>query len=213
MAESPIITCPECHKKFKGKGDLEGKKIKCPLCAKVFVVPAENMAVTVPPVEADGGIAPLAPASKPIGFVDDEEDNDPNPYGVTELDIAPRCPNCAQLMADEKAFICLFCGYNSLTREVGKTERALAHTTGERIAYLFPGIAVALTAFGFIAGMTYFSVVLPDVVYNTKLTFLDHESLRMWFTIIALAIIWGCGTYSYKRLIVNPTPPPKIKDK
>ena len=39
MAESPIITCPECRKKFKGKGNLEGKKIKCPQCAKAFVVP------------------------------------------------------------------------------------------------------------------------------------------------------------------------------
>ena len=28
MADSPVITCPECHKKFKGKGNLEGKKIK-----------------------------------------------------------------------------------------------------------------------------------------------------------------------------------------
>jgi hypothetical protein len=34
----------------------------------------------------------------------------------------------------------------------------------------------------------------------------------MWFTIIALAIIWGCGTYCYKRLIVHPTPPQKFKD-
>ena len=72
---------------------------------------------------------------------------------------------------------------------------------------------MALTAFAFIAGMTYFSVVLPDVVYKTWARFLDHESLRMWFTIIALSLIWGAGLFAYKRLIVFPTPPEKKKDK
>ena len=62
--------------------------------------------------------------------------------------------------------------------------------------------------------MTYYSVVLPDLVYkNTTLRWLDAESLRMWFTIIALSLIWGCGLYAYKRLIVQPTPPEKRKDK
>ena len=42
MADSPIITCPECRKKFKGKPGLEGKKIKCPLCTKPFVVAGEK---------------------------------------------------------------------------------------------------------------------------------------------------------------------------
>jgi hypothetical protein len=212
MSESPVITCPECRKKFKGKGNLQGKKIKCPLCAKIFVVPGENAEEEAPKAAADSGIAPMASPPAPLGFADEEE-NDPNPYGVTELDIAPRCPNCAQLMADDKAFICLYCGYNTLTREVGKTEKSVGHTTGERILHLLPGIAVALTAFLFIAGMTYFSVVLPGVVARGSLAFLDHESLRMWFTIIALAIVWGCGTYSYKRLVVQPTPPPKLKEK
>src|ERR1700687_5495580 len=100
MAESPVITCPECRKKFKGKGNLEGKKIKCPACAKIFVVAGEKTAEQVPPAAGgdDAALSAMAPlsASKPLGFAD-EEDNDPNPYGVTELDIAPRCPNCAQL--------------------------------------------------------------------------------------------------------------------
>jgi hypothetical protein len=205
---SDIITCPECQKKFKGKGNLQGKKIKCPLCTKVFVVPGEKQQVVQPAASA-GEIGPVSP---PLTFAADD-DGDAKAYGVTEVDIAPRCPNCAQLMADEKAFICLYCGYNSLTREVGKTEKTISHTMGERLLHLLPGIAVALTAFGFIVGITYFSLVLPDVVYKTKLAFMDHESLRMWFTIITLGIIWGCGTYSYKRLVVEPTPPEKIKDK
>jgi hypothetical protein len=182
----------------------------------VFVVPSDKTAEpTAPPAGAALSPSPEAapaPASAPLGFADDE-DSDPNPYGITELDIAARCPNCAQLMADEKAFICLFCGYNTLTREVGKTQKTLSHTPMEIFAHLFPGIAVALTAFAFIVGITYFSVVLPNDLYKTSFTFLDHESLRMWFTIIVLGLVWGCGTFAYKRLIVFPTPPPKIKDK
>ena len=185
MADSPIITCPECQKKFKGKGDLEGKKIKCPLCAKVFVVPGAKKTEAIQAASPSDGLAALAPTPPPLGFVDEEDDKDANPYGVTELDIAPRCPNCAQLMADEKAFICLFCGYNTMTREVGKTQKTISHTTGERFAHLFPGLAVALTGFAFIFAMTYFCVVLPDDVQDSWLRILDHESLRMWFTIMA----------------------------
>jgi DNA-directed RNA polymerase subunit RPC12/RpoP len=210
MAESPVITCPECRKKFRGKGNLEGKKIKCPFCAKPFVVPAGKKAEAA-------GLAPAAlPAAPPppaVTFADDDEDN-PNPYGVTELDLAPRCPHCAREMEDEKAFICLHCGYNTLTREVGQTEKLMSHTGQERFMHLLPGIASALVAFGFICGMTYFSVVLPEDVAKSSrsVRLLDHESLRMWFTIIALGLIWGCGTFAYKRLIVEPTPPKKKKD-
>ena len=116
-------------------------------------------------------------------------------------------------MEDEKAFICLHCGYNTLTREMGKTVKTISHTMGERFAHLMPGIAAALTAFGFIAGLTYYCVVLPDVVYGIKpWNLLDAESLRMWLTIIALGLIWGCGLFAYKRLIVNPTPEEKKKE-
>ena len=209
MAESPVITCPECKKRFKGKADLAGKRIKCPLCAKPFVVPAEKPVETIP--SAAAAEAP-PPAAAPFKFADEDEEDDKNPYGVTELDIAPRCPHCANLMADEKAFICLFCGYNTMTRELGSTEKTLSHTGGERFMHLLPGIAVALTAFAFIVGMTYYSVVLPSVVYKTSFTFLDAESLRMWFTIIALALVWFCGLFAYKRLIIHPTPPTKKKD-
>jgi len=38
-AAAPVITCPDCKKRFKGKPELVGKKIKCPGCSKAFVVP------------------------------------------------------------------------------------------------------------------------------------------------------------------------------
>ena len=41
MADSaPAITCPRCQKKFKGKPELYGKRIRCPGCHKPFVVPS-----------------------------------------------------------------------------------------------------------------------------------------------------------------------------
>ncbi len=213
MAENPVITCPECKKKFKGKGNLTGKKIKCPLCSKPFIVPApsKSEAVKADAVKTEpAAMAPEAPAPAKKIFEDEEEDK--NPYGVTTLDIAARCPNCAQLMADDKAFICLHCGYNSLTREVGRTEKLISHTVGERFMHLLPGIASGLTALAFIIGMTWYSVVLPDMVYKSWASFLDAESLRMWFTIIALSLVWGTGLFAYKRLIVEPTPELKKKE-
>lgn len=199
MADSPVITCPECKKKFKGKGNLEGKKIKCPLCAKMIIVPTAAKSEAVKE----------APAPPPPAHDDDEAGG--KGYGITTLDIAPRCPNCAQLMADEKAFICLYCGYNTMTREVGKTEKLMSHTAGERFKHLLPGIISLMVAYTFIIGLTYFSVVLPENLGKGSLKFLDHESLRIWFTLISLSFMWGCGLFAYKRLIVNPTPEAKKK--
>src|SRR5215831_3107456 len=79
MATTSVITCPECRKKFKGRADLQGKKIRCPFCTKPFVVPHEGgddpeTAITVAPktpvaggktAPAAKGAAPAAKAAKP----------------------------------------------------------------------------------------------------------------------------------------------------
>lgn len=212
MADSPVITCPECKKKFKGKGDLAGKKIKCPLCSKVFVVPAAGAEAKSEAVKAGAAPAPgtaPAPAAAPMKFADDEEDANPNPYGVTALDLAPRCPNCAQEMEDEKAFICLYCGYNTLTREIGRTEKLIAHTSGEKFKHWLPGLMNLFAIFFMVGLITFFSTVVPGMVEGGRLSFLDHESLRMWLTLIFLSLIWTCGFFAYKRLILEPTPQEK----
>jgi predicted Zn finger-like uncharacterized protein len=38
MAAAATVTCPECHKTFKGRLELDGKKVRCPRCEHVFVV-------------------------------------------------------------------------------------------------------------------------------------------------------------------------------
>src|SRR5262245_48678791 len=121
MAASQIITCPECKKKFKPKADVSGKKIKCPFCSKAFVVP-------VPDAKADKGkpdkngksadekAAPVVKAA-PDGIVSED---DIDPYGVKHVDLVPRCPNCTHEMGEHE-IICLNCGYNTMTRQWGKT--------------------------------------------------------------------------------------------
>ena len=52
------VECPQCHKKLKPRADLVGKKVKCPACTHVFVMPAPP---TTPPQvaktrESKGGI-------------------------------------------------------------------------------------------------------------------------------------------------------------
>src|SRR5437763_9806537 len=93
MAEHPIITCPECDKKFRTKADVRGKRIKCPFCAELFLVPSAEEEPNTAIQRRDG---------TPGGVGEEAEEND-NPYGVTELDLAPRCPNCAEEMESAEA--------------------------------------------------------------------------------------------------------------
>src|SRR5262245_16834004 len=192
MADTPVISCPECSKKFRGKGDLAGKRIRCPLCSHVFVVPAQSAAAAEPR----------------RSFIEEDEGKDP--YAVRELDLRPRCPNCANLMADEKAFVCIYCGYNTLTRELGKTEISVGHTGGEHFHHLLPGLC-ALGGILFICLLLlFYAMIFPGLVRGSWAEFLDHESMRLWFTVPMLGVIWTLGFFAFRRLVLSPLPPPKL---
>src|SRR5207237_1879701 len=136
------------------RDDLAGKKIKCPFCAHTFVVPkgVAQTAIKVPAKEAAAkpgeAAKPSPPPSAPIPFADDsnrrvgwdEEDNDQNPYGVTALDLAPRCPHCAKELLSADAVVCVHCGYNTLTRRHGETRKVVEMTGQEHFAHLLPGL-------------------------------------------------------------------------
>ena len=204
MADSPIITCPECNKKFKGKGNLEGKKIKCPFCAQPFLVEsAKEKAVAAPADEVQAG---------PPKATEWNEDEGSNPYGVTNLDLKARCPNCAEPMESEKAIICLSCGYNTLTRQWGKTEKVMGITAGEHFKHLLPGIACALLILLLIVLMLFYALVVPGLVEKTWASFLDHESMRLWIASMILLNCWALGMFAFKRLIINPKPEEEAKD-
>jgi hypothetical protein len=201
-----VITCPECDKKFKGKGDLQGKKVRCPFCKESFTVPDEDDEEEH--VQA-GKPKAKAAALEPAG---DKEVDDIDPYGAQEQDLAPRCPNCANEMESENATICLYCGYNTLTRQWGKTVKTVAHTKMQIFLHLLPGIGAFVWMLMIIIGLLYYCLVLPLQVSGSWLGWLDHESLRMWFTIIAMGFAWGTGMFLYRRFFVEPLPPEIRKD-
>jgi hypothetical protein len=205
-AAGTVITCPECSKKFKGKGDVQGKKVRCPFCKETFKVGAE--ADDKEAVRAAKETAPPEPAAGTYNA----DDLDINPYGVTNQDLKNRCPNCANEMADANATICLFCGYNTLTRQWGKTVKTMAHTPGQIVMHLLPAIAVFAWIVILLCGLLYFSLILPNKVGNSWMSFLDHESLRMWGTIIAMGVLWASGMFCYQRFICEPLPPEEEKD-
>jgi DNA-directed RNA polymerase subunit RPC12/RpoP len=216
MADIAPITCPDCKKKFKPKADVRGKRIRCPFCTGSFIVPImdeENDDDEVPStaIQAKGdrdAPIPLTEAATvaPGGAPPPDEEGD-NPYGLTHLDIAARCPNCAHLMPSEEAVVCLNCGYNTLTREWGKTEKTIGISFGRHLVYLMPGLLCLALMLFCIMERLYYSIVWPFVVEGkTWGSWMDHESLRMWGTMISLSSIFALGRYCYIRFVVRPLP-------
>lgn len=210
-----VVTCPDCKKKFKPKTDVRGKKIKCPFCTHPFVVPAaksEGIKSGEPKAskEKAGATVPVSEpaASGPV----DEYDADPNPYGVKSVDLVPRCPNCTQEMG-EHDIICLACGYNTMTRQWGKTEKTVGIGFVQHLVYLLPALgSLAFVLFSIIF-LVYYCVVSPYHVDGVAvLHYSDHESMRMWTTVIFLAWCWAAGIFCFKKFIENPKPKEKVLD-
>jgi hypothetical protein len=212
MASSPIITCPACAKKFKGRADLQGKKIKCPFCAEPFVVPKagaeDKTAIKAAKGQGKEAAAPSM-ARQPLWGAEDE---DQNPYGVTALDLAPRCPHCAKEMLSAEAVVCVYCGYNTLTRRVGETRKVVALTGSEHFMHLFPGLLCAGGILFLVLFMAVFCLVWPHWVAGGHLALTDHESVRMWLTVMSGFVIYVLGMFAIKRLILEPKPREKVKD-
>ena len=218
-AESTVITCPECKKKFKGKLDLEGKKIRCPFCEKAFVVKldaaakAKAAAAKEEKDKAEKEKAAVQAAEAPKPNLLDDDDEGSNPYAAAEQDLTPRCPNCANPLESKDAVICLYCGYNTLTREVGRTERLMGHTFGQHFVWLLPGMLCMLGIFVIIIGLLYHCLVLPGTFDpDSALRFLDHESMRLWPILMSLSVLWSLGMFAYSRLILHPKPPKVEKE-
>jgi predicted Zn finger-like uncharacterized protein len=220
-----VITCPECDKQINAPDHLAGKKIRCKDCGHVFVVPAAVKAAATKakpaakPAPKKGPAAEAAkakakpkapsPAAKPA---DDDED-DPNPYGVTELDLTPRCPHCAGEMEDEEAVVCLHCGYNTHTRLHHGTTKTIEHTFWDWFLWLLPGIACVLFIGALIGEDIWYVRYLPDAIKDQWYGFLGWGGFQLWNVIISLFMMFFAGRFAIKRLILHPRPPEKIKEK
>ena len=232
MAEAVNIHCPVCNEKFKSTADKEGKKVRCPNCDEPFHVteemisfprkdkPArtdkrtekgevETAVVAKPPPEP---VPQPAPAPVPTRD-DDELDDDGNPYGIQQVDVKPRCPVCAKEMASEKAFICVYCGYNTLTREIGKTARTFSLTFEERLKHLTPALTAVAFAVLLVIFLIWFCIVYPTMFRTGFLHYLASEPARLFLTIFLVGFIYGSGYYGLKQIIFNPKPKEREKEK
>ncbi len=229
MATTISIVCPECGKQVKAPENVLGKKVRCKFCQAAFVAssgaskppagksgkPAAGKSGKVtPPPKAVAKPADTKPAKKPVM---DDDDDDPNPYVMTNVNLAPRCPNCANEMESEDAIICLICGYNTSTREQFQTRKVHALTFGEHFMWLLPGIGCALAVLSALGFDVWYLLKIDDLVGPVEKEFfwgiLSHGGIKLWVVIMSLFVTYFAGKFAIKRLILHPKPPEVEKKK
>ena len=240
MADTIPVSCPSCAKGMKVPVAMAGKKIRCKECQTVLTVPTPggSKPATAKPAPAKPAgetfkladapkkpVAPKKPAAAPTPApaakkppVDDDEDD--NPYGITanEFDTA-RCPFCAVELDPPDTAICLNCGYDMVQRRRHETKKIEAHTQGDYIKHLLPGIACVIVVLIFIA-IIYFSLTnmsdlfrrmdLEDDTENEvtkKKNFVVPPGACSLPVIVAsLFVIWKAGQFAFKRFVYNWRP-------
>lgn len=237
MADTIPVSCPSCAKGMKVPVAMAGKKIRCKECQTVLTVPTAggSKPATAKPAPAkpakpakpvgetfqlaDAPKKPAAPApaaKKPP--VDD--DDDANPYGITanEFDTA-RCPFCAVELDPPDTAICLNCGYDMVQRRRHETKKIEAHTQGDYIKHLLPGIACAIVVLIFIA-IIYFSLTnmgdlfrhiglendTKDDVTGEKKFDVPPGACSLPVIVASLFVIWKAGQFAFKRFVFNWRP-------
>lgn len=230
MAAAIVVTCPACRKQLKVPAEFQGKKVRCK-CGSTLRVgsaapkkaaapqaaapkaaapdeelqyafkPDEGGPVTVPQSEA--GSQPAAPKR----FLDD--DDDANPYDLTHLDDAARCPYCAKAMDPPDAVICLHCGYNNQTRQMVTTKVVYETTFGDWCKWLGPGILCVISAVALLAGDAYFCFGAGwwDGMDESMGSQSFSRGIRVWVSVMVLWVCWFCAKFAFRRLILNPRPP------
>lgn len=127
-----IVNCP-CGKRLSAPDSAAGKRVRCPGCQKVLVVPAPD-----PP-----------PDERMSALLD----------GV-EAQQATRCPSCNEPLAPE-AVLCVHCGYDLRTGEhVGQTappQRKSKRKKGTKKAWRTVRLGLTLV---YVALLTYIGVFL-----------------------------------------------------
>jgi ribosomal protein S27E len=238
MAATISISCPKCKKQLNLPETLKGKKIRCKDCGTVFAVePTGGKAAPKPAAGAkaaakkdddeDGGNygfmseeasaapAPVAPKPPPPppptkGKKSKDEDEDgSNPYGVTDVDIAARCPHCAKEMESEDAVVCLHCGYNTQTRKKPEFKRVYDPTAQDKMLWILPGIVNIFLIF-FLIGLDIFFLYGLDSTWkwmDEETTEALSKGIRTWFVGGSLFAIYKCGRFAVNRLIIQPVPP------
>lgn len=221
-----LITCPHCKKQLKGPADLQGKRIRCKACEKVFAVPG---GATAAPAAKGKPQAPAKPAAKPpeagkaaakapeagkaagkpavkAERPEDSTERSSNPYQLSDAhELTYRCPQCAFEMGSEDAIICLNCGYNTQTRLRIQTVRTYETTSMDVMMWLAPGIICAVVVLLMIGAICWLWIALR----NSEGWWVFPS--QIWGSVFAAGIGWFCGKFAFKRLILHPRPPEIIR--
>jgi hypothetical protein len=213
MANTITITCPECDKQMKAPAEVLGKKIRCKNCNATFPARAGAGAGPPPKPPAKAGKAPAAKA-KPAKKKPSEEDEDANPYGITEDKLSNRCPNCANALEDDGAVVCLYCGYNTITRTQARTRKVRDVTGGDVFLWLLPGILCALVVAALITGDILYCVLLNEETVDRDQWYGIVASLgvKIWLVVVSLFFMFIAGKFAVKRLILD-NKPPEVEEK
>ena len=202
MAEKVSIVCPECAKQFPAPEEIVGRKIRCKNCSKVFIAKkAKDVTLSKKKAEPDTGIIP---------FKDDDDEGDGKPYEVTSIDLAPRCPSCANELESEEDKVCLVCGFNLETRTATETKRIKEASGGDIFWWLFPGILAAVYFF------MQLGVCISQLVWRLawipedptdRLTINFVNGVTLWQCLLSVWLMYLSGKFAIKRLIFDNKPP------
>lgn len=206
MSDTITISCPKCEKSLTLRAELEGKKVRCKDCRHTFVVKA-------PPKKAAEPKKAAVPTPKAGKKVEEDEYENPNPYGITEMDFTLRCPLCAAEMESEEAVLCINCGFNVKTREQIKTVKTIETTDSQKFLWLLPGILCVIVVL--ILSLCFLRVVFVaifvDMDYENSLQRTCGNCCLLWMAIFSLFGIFYAGRFAIRRLILHPSPPEKEK--
>jgi DNA-directed RNA polymerase subunit RPC12/RpoP len=211
MAAMIVITCPDCKKQLKGPDELVGKKVRCKSCSHIFTVKAaaEPPAKKTAPVatKSKSAPAPTAKSTANAAVPPTEKKAEGLPYQLTDIVLSPRCPQCAADMREED-ILCLNCGYNTQTRVRMQSLRTYETTAADYLVWLLPGVLCALSALLCLGAIVFIWLVLrrweEDAWYA-------HKFFQFYGTAMFGWIGWKAGKFAFRRLILHPSPPEKIR--
>ena len=214
MAATILIVCPECGKQIKAPENVVGKKVRCKSCQAAFVA-GKGTGAAPPSKPAKPAKTPPSkkpPAKRPQ---DDDVDDDGNPYGMIDVNLSSRCPDCANDM-EEGAVICLICGYNTQTRERYRTVKTFDNTVGDQIAWLLPGIICVLVIIGVLIFNIWYLMKIDELLGDEDSWYKSmwaNGGIKLWVVIVSLFIIYLTGRFAIKRLIIQYSKPEAVKTK